>query len=455
VSENPLIVALHEQRDAKQKELDGLLAAPTAEKRNLTDDESSKFDALVAEIDGFDKRTAELAELDKRKATAAEARKAVGVEVVNEPNPVYRKADGHGPSFFKDMAALHLNDRTIAGANAGSVDEIRRRLASAQETRANDMTSVAGAGGEFAPPAWLVEDFIKLARAGRVTANLLNSQVLPRGISSINLPAVSTGATAAVQATQGTAVSDTAMTTTSVSSGITTIAGKQIVSRQLIDQSGIPFDTVILGDLAADYAKKLDVAVLAGTNASGDLKGLDSAAGNAVTFTTTQPLVVSTTNAQSFYFQVISAINKVQTNRFMSPSAILMHPRRWNWVLTALDSQNRPLVTPNTIAFNGLADATSGAPTEGQVGNLLGVPVYVDANVSTAANSSTNQDEVYVLRTSDSWLYETAVESASFDATYADQASILFRILGYAALLHRYSKSISTIKGTGLVDPGL
>jgi hypothetical protein len=165
--------------------------------------------------------------------------------------------------------------------------------------------------------------------------------------------------------------------------------------------------------------------------------------------------VVSSTNANSFYYQVVSAINKVQTNRFMSPTAIIMHPRRWNWVLTALDSQNRPLVTPSTQVFNGVADADSGAPAQGPVGNLLGVNVYIDANVSTAANSSTNQDEVFVLRTDDSWLYESTVESASFDATFADQATILFRILGYSALVHRYSKAISKIVGTGLVDPGL
>lgn len=444
---------LREKRAALKAALEALVNTAEGESRSLNDAENAEFDATMAEIRALDERIAELQEAEVREAAAnahrveiAAPKVAFGESVRSEPNPVYRPDNGHEVSYFRDMVDAKL------GGNRAAFE----RLARSQETRANDMTSVTGAGGEFAPPLWAVEDYIKLARAGRVAADRLNHEVLPDGVSSINLPAVSTGSATGVQQTQGTAVTDTAMTTTSVSSGITTISGKQIVSLQLLRQSGIPFDRVILGDLAADYAKQLDTQVLAGSGANGQLKGLDSAAGNAVTFTTTQPVVVSTTTANSFYYQVVSAINKIQTGRYMAPNAIIMHPRRWNWILAlGVDGQNRPLVVPSTPVFNGIAAGDSGAPTEGLVGNLLGVPVYVDANVSTAANSTTNQDEVYVLRTDDSWLYETALESTSFDATYADQASILFRVLGFSALVHRYGKSISTIKGSGLVDPGL
>jgi HK97 family phage major capsid protein len=452
MSENPLITALRDSRDAKQSELDQLLEAPAAEKRNLTDEESAKFNEIREELKGFDERITELVELDKRKAEADEARKTIGNPSVNEPNPVYRR-DGHWsePQFFKDMLAHKTNDATLAGQNMGGLDEVRRRLAAAQERRTGDLSTAAGAGGEFAPPLWLVEDYVKLARAGRVSADRLQQEVLPRGVSSINLPAVATGTTAGVQQTQNTAVSDTAMSTTSVTSGITTIAGKQTVSRQMIDQSGIPFDRVILGDLAADYAKKLDVQVVSGTNASGELNGLVTAAGNAISWTATQPVQVSSTTAASFYYQLISAVNKVQVNRFDSPTAILMHPRRFNWLLAYVGSNGQPIVTPTGPVFNVLATADGGAPAQGMVGNMLGLPVFTDANLTTG----TNQDMVFVLRASDSWLFESPLESASFDATYADQATVLFRVLGYAALVHRYSKSISKITGVGLVDPGL
>ena len=448
-----LIKSLREQRDQAQKELEEILVAPTAEKRNLNEAEQGEFDKRDALVGDLDKQIERLEAVEARKATAAEARKAVSVTVVNEPNPVYR-ADSHptDPQFFKDLAAVQTGNRELAGANMGGLEEIRRRLGSSQERRTGDLsTDGSNVGSQFAPPLWLVADYVKLARAGRVTADRLHMETLPRGVNSINLPAVNTGSTAGVQQTQNTSVSDTAMSTTSVSSGITTIAGKQTVSRQLIDQSGIPFDRVILGDLAADYAKKLDVQVLSGTNASGELNGLITAAGNAISWTATQPVQVSNTTANSFYYQLISAVNKVQVNRFDAPTAIVMHPRRFNWLLAYVDTNGRPIVTPTGPVFNVIATADGGAPAQGLVGNMLGLPVYVDANATTG----TNQDTVFVLKADDSWLFESPLESASFDATYADQATLLFRVLGYAALVHRYSKSISKITGVGLVDPGL
>jgi len=44
----------------------------------------------------------------------------------------------------------------------------------------------------------------------------------------------------------------------------------------------------------------------------------------------------------------------------------------------------------------------------------------------------------------------------SFEATYAAQASVLFRVLGYSAMIpDRYSQSINIIQGTGLIVPTL
>jgi len=446
VSENPLIAALREQRDAAQKELDTLLEAPAAEKRNLNADEDAKFTELTEAIEGFDKRCDELVALDKRKAEVAETRKQIAsVTVVNEPNPVYRRDDANGPSFFMDLA-------TASNPSMRGFDEARARLIRSQETRAGDMTTVAGAGGELAPPLWLVQDFIALARAGRVTADLCNSMELPSGVSSVNLPKVAGGTSVAVQQTQNTAVSDTAMTTTSVSSGITTLAGKQIVSLQLIQQSGVPMDRVVLQDLAKAYAVQLDTQVLYGSNANGQVKGLVSCATNNA-FTTTQPAPASSTNANSLYYVLTKAGAAVQTSIYEPADAVVMHPNRWAWILGSVDSSSRPLVVPGGPQFNGLGNA-DGQVAQGFAGTFGGYNVYLDPNISLTANSATNQDEIYLLRRDQLWLWETPVQSASFDATYADQLSILFRVHGYAAFIgNRYSGAVQSIRGTGLIAP--
>jgi HK97 family phage major capsid protein len=165
--------------------------------------------------------------------------------------------------------------------------------------------------------------------------------------------------------------------------------------------------------------------------------------------------VDATTNANSFYSALVRAVNSVSSNRYLPANAVIMNPQRWAWVLEAVDSSGRPIVAPSGASFNALATADS-PQAEGSVGNLLGLPVYLDPNIPQTMNSATNQDAVFVLRTDDVWLFESSLETASFDATYADNASILFRVLGYSALIpDRYAASTSVILGTGLVTATL
>lgn len=398
---------------------------------------SAEIDAMRARIEGLEgeaRADEAIARLQSESTPSAPAARAQ----VSEPNPVYRRNDTE-QSYFRDLFNATRGD-----------DGARRRLTAAQETRAS--TTTAGAGGEFAPPLWLIEDFVELARPGRVTADLIGSETLPGGVSSINIPKISVGATVGVTVTQNTTITETDVTTTSVSSGITEITGKQTVSLALLRQSGTPLDRIILADLAEAYAVMLNKQVISGSAANGQLRGLITA-GTAVTFTTTTPAVVSATATNSFYMKVLQAQAAVASGRYLPADAIVMHPRRWAWVLGALDSSNRPLVVPSGSNSNPVG--LSGAPAAvGFAGEMLGTPVYVDPSIPTNLGVGTNQDVVFVLRKPDLQLWESAVETASFDATYADQNSILYRVLGFAAFIpHRHQASVQVIGGTGLVAP--
>jgi hypothetical protein len=82
--------------------------------------------------------------------------------------------------------------------------------------------------------------------------------------------------------------------------------------------------------------------------------------------------------------------------------------------------------------------------------------VYVDNNVTSNLGVATNQDEVFVLRGSDVFLYESELQMESFDSTYANQASLLVRCLAFSAMVpDRYSASVNIVGGTGLVAPSL
>jgi len=442
------INTLTERHNQIAEQLNEIRGAEAVDETKVEELRSSKG-AIVVQLDAM---RAELTELERESAsddviarmqsvsTPTEERAGQAEErviVTSEANPVYKRGQSD-TSYFRD----------VFEATRGSQDAVRR-LADSQQ-RAG--TSAAGAGGEFAPPLWLVEDFVALARAGRVTADLVNNAALPGGVSSVNLPKVTGATDPAVVTTQNSALAEGNFTTTSVSSGVTEIAGKQTIAIALLRQSGIPLDQVILGDLARAHAVALDKQVIQGTGENSQLQGLIEA-GAAVTYTSASPVPASATPAASFYSKVLGAQAALNSGRQLPADALVMHPRRWSWVLNGYDGQGRPLVSPIAQSVN--APGSGGTPTaQGFAGEWAGLPVYLDPNIPTNLGANTNQDVAFVLRADDLWLWESAVETASFDATLAAQNSILFRVLGFAAFIpHRHASSVQVIGGTGMVAP--
>jgi len=430
---------LSEKRTAVDAFLAGL-KDDKGEKREPTAEEKTQFDALVADAraakEELDKINAELE--DKREELeseqrAAALRKEVGdVSVGAEPVTYAR---GNGNSYLKDLAQAH--------APGGGNPEAAARLAKhAAEIKAANMNRTDGTGGEFVPPLWLMDEYVKLARAGRITADLCAKKDLPPGTDSINLPKVLAGTTAAEQA-DGNTVSNTAMTTTSVSGAVTTIAGQQVFAMQLLDQSPINFDEVVFGDLIADLAKQVDLYVI-NKAAIGILNvtGIVS-----VSYTDGTPTVAE------LWPKLSDTLQQIATNRFLPPQAWVMHPRRWGWILSTLDSTGRPLAVPNAQgpmnAFAGLGDVRA----EGAVGVLQGLPVYVDPNIPVTLGAGT-EDAIVAARFDDLFLFEGQVRSRALFETDADTLSVRLQVWEYLAFIgSRYPKSIGKITGTGLIAP--
>lgn len=445
---------LLEQRAALKTELDGILDGPTAEKRSLSDEEDKAFtekrDAVKAkdaDIEAVRTRIGELEEDEKRDATAADLRaqyqpagqQPTGVTVVSEPE-TYRK--GGKASYFRDLyRSQHSGDRN-------AMDRLRRNdeeVAAGLEKRA--ITTADGSAGEFVPPLWMIDDYVALARAGRVVADQVAHQPLPTGTDTVSLPKVLTGTATAEQGSQNTAVQNTDATTGSVSASVATIAGQQVVPQQLLEQSPINMDEILLADLAADYAVKLDTFVI--NNNAANKRGLLNASGiNAVTYTDASPTVGEA------YSKVGDGIQQIHTGRLLPPDKIFMHPRRWAWYSVSLDTAGRPLVVPSANLPQNVLAAMSDVVSEGFVGTLQGLPVYVDPNIPTGLGAGTNEDRIIVVRSSDIILFEGTPKSETFRETKADQLSVLLRFYNYAALhSERYPKSISAVSGTGMIAP--
>lgn len=444
------LAALLEQRAGLKSTLDAVLVAPTAEERGLTDEEKASFDAAEVALRAHDDQIAaaqaqieKLEDAEKRSAAADKLRDELGQGDGERRSPArtgeepatYRRNGPH--SYFLDLARSQV---------LGSRDATERLLRNDREVRA--LSTTDGAGGEFVPPLWLIEQFIQLARAGRVVADQVRHMTLPSGTDSISLPKLATGTAVAEQSTQNTAVQNTDATTSSVTANVATIAGQQVVALQLLEQSPLEtLDEVLLADLAADYATKIDVFTL-NNNATNKVGILNVSGANAITYTDASPTV------GELYPKYADGIQQIHTGRFLPPQKVFMHPRRWAWHTASLDTAGRPLVVPLANAPQNVLAGLEGVNSEGLVGFIQGLPIYVDPNIPTNLGAGTNEDRIVVARTDDIILMEGTPRAESFREPLAAQLSVLLRFYNYAALhASRYPKSISVIAGTGLVTP--
>jgi HK97 family phage major capsid protein len=342
-------------------------------------------------------------------------------------------------SYFKDLCTSALGSDPQATS---------RLMEHSAESRALNRTD--GTGGAFVPPAWLMSQWVEIARAGRVTADLCEQRQLPAGTDEIRLPKVSTGTATGIQTGDNTAISDVDLTDESISLPVRTIAGKNDVAVQLLDQSPVDFDQVVFRDLIADFTAKLDQQVLSGSGASGQVLGIRNTTGiSTVAYTDTTPTVVE------LLPRIAESVSTIASQRFLAPTVLVMHPRRWAWILNGRDQSSRPLVVP-TAAGPSNASGTNTAFADGHAGQLFGLDVYLDANVPTNVGAGANEDVILVMRASDLVLYESQIRTRIYpvaDAT-SDTLTMRLELYGYMAFsAARYPKSVVEISGTGLVSP--
>lgn len=445
---NQELETLQEQRKA----ITDLVESEARE--DLDADEDAEFRARTEEIG---KKQAEIAALDERitemsaelersgklsESAAAVRRAQAKVTSVKEAR-AYDK--GNGKSYFADLMKVQRGmDDT------GSATERLRRHAVdvANEPEYRDLTRTDGAGGYFVPPAWLVSSYIELARAGRAYANVVTSQPLPGGTDSINIPKVSTGTATAIQTADNQPVSETDLADTYVSAGVKTIAGQQDVAIQLLDQSPVNFDEIVFRDLIADYATKLDLQVISGSNGSGQVKGVRSASG-----ITTITATSGSDNVSLLYSKIADGVQRVHTSRYLAPSVIVMHPRRWAFFLAAVDSNKRPLVVPSGPGQNAIA-THAGVLSEQVVGQMHGLPVVTDPNMPTTLGTGTNEDVIHVLRAEDLLLFESGIRTRVLPDVGSGTLTVRLQVYGYIAFTaERFPQSVVEIGGTALAAP--
>jgi HK97 family phage major capsid protein len=404
-----------------------------------------------AEIIGLDERIDEVRSEVERTGQIAKnlagIRKATNSLVSVKEQAIYTKGNRQR-SWVNDLIRHQMNI-DYDGSSRERLFRHAQDVATLDEYKEyRDLSRVDGSGGYAVPPAWLMDQYVELARPGRAFANLVQRQPLPGGTDSINIPKLLTGTAVGIQTADNVPVVDVDLTDTFINAPVCTLAGAQGVSIQLIDQSPIAFDDVVFRDLVAAHAASTDQQVLSGTGVSGQVLGVDKTPGIGT-------VPASAVTIQGVYSAIANAIQTIHTTRFLPAEVIVMHPRRWGWFLSLLDGQQRPLFLPSANNPFNAAGILEEVASQQVVGQMHGLPVVTDPNITTTAGVGTaagTNDVIIVARTSDLVLWESGIRARVLPETKAQNLTVLLQIYNYLAFsAGRYPQSVVEI--TGLTAP--
>ena len=448
---NTFLTSLQEKRESKTSLISATLDRAAEEARDLSEVELANVEALNLEIKKLDERIEQMSDIEIRNQKAADL--AAKVDANIEP-----KKEARAGGFIVTSEQLTYSERSsndfltdALKAQFKTDGEASARIARHQQEMAIEKRAVGTSNfAGLVVPQYLVDLYAPLARAGRPFADAARKHQLPTQGMSVVISKINTGTTTAYQTSQNTAAVSQDIADNTLTVNVNTIAGQQSVSKQALLR-GYNIEGIVLGDLIRDYHTKLDNSLLNGSGSNGQPLGLvNMTTGILITYTAT------TGTVSGLYPKIADAIQSIQSNIYVNPNAVIMHPRRLGFLLAGVDSSNRPLIVPQAYNPMNAMGTGNGTPTYGNSGySILGLPIIVDANIATNVGAGTNQDTIFVVDLNECHLWEEA--AAPTYVTFEEPSGkvainiVLFGMSAFTA--DRYGKAIAQINGTGLATP--
>lgn len=453
--------ALLDNRSALQADLDAILEGVAARgaDADLTEDEQTAFVAARDAIRDTDEqrlaleaREAELVAAEAARDAAAAAEARYGVTAGGNPGPVvtvgaeertYSQATAHrdGRSFFGDVVSAQVRGDYAAAQRLSAHIAEARVEGELVESRAVGTGAFAG----LTVPQYLLDMVAPLRRAARPFADICNAHALPSDGMTVEISRITTGTSAAVQATEGGGVSETNIDDTQLTVPVRTIAGQQTVSFQALQRSR-GADEIIIQDLAGAYHTALDSQILNGDGNTGAHLGVRNVANNgAVTYTDSTP---TASELWPKLFELIAAIGA----GYIAATHLVMHSRRFWWVASNT-GPNFPFMAVQGAPGNASGSLSTYGYGEGPSGFIAGLPVIVDNNLPTNLGAGTNEDPVLAVSAPECHLWE---DPAPMQVQVEKPATLQVELALYgfsAFTAGRYPLATGDITGTGLVTP--
>jgi hypothetical protein len=356
-------------------------------------------------------------------------------------------------SYYRDLISQRFGLRGVPGAterlkkHAEQMEQVhkawhdqalRRLWAGGVEYRVTpDRTD--GYGGYFAPPLWLNQLFATANRAGRVLSGLMVRFPLPKEVSELHLPLLSTG-TKVEPAVDDATVVDRDIEDTEANSMVVPFTGQADVALQLLEQSppGAHLDWAIFMDLAEAYDEDLEVELLEGIGGRRGLLGVANIPG-IIKVTATE------TSGSKLWVAMSKLAAQASDARKRPPECWLMRSARWFYFEGSEDTAERPFGL-STNFYLGHDDATPDP-----ISGMMGLPVFPDDAISTTLGAGKNQDLIVCARPRDSVVFEGEPQTDIFREPLSGAGGVRLQMhCNVAAITGRRPASIGTLTGAGL-----
>jgi hypothetical protein len=450
------------ERETLRKTVDDIRAAcATDNDRHPTDVEAEQVraaQARISEIDAeFAAQQARITELETEQARdEVAARISAEVHPTGAGAPAYdrvarvgqeartyrRDSDPRGVQFLRDVATRFLF------SDGEAADRLSQHMREERVERGGQMIDRAVGTAAFTGlvvPQYLTDLMAPIARAGRPFADACRHHDLPEQGMVVNIGKITTGTSAAVQASENASVSETDIDDTLLSVNVQTNAGSQTISRQGLER-GTGVESTTLEDLFRAYGTGIDNTLL--NQATNGLTNVASA----VAYTDASP------TAAELYPKLLAAPAAVEAALLdMDPGDLIavMHSRRWYWIQSQLSS-TWPLFGQPSVPAQ-LSGVNYGERYGSGFRGILpsGVPVIVDNNIATNLGAGTNEDEIYFASQSEAHLWENpnAPMLIRAEQPKAKNLGVDLVVYGYFAYTFARRAHAQKIGGTGLVTP--
>jgi HK97 family phage major capsid protein len=384
-------------------------------------------------------------EAKQREVRATETRRPSYDQVarVGQEERTYRKdQDPYGKGFLMDVSRQFLFQDVEAS------HRLSRHMQEERVERAEYMQRAVGTGAfaGLTVPQYLTDLYAPATAALRPFADVCNRHPLPESGMSVNISRITTASSAALQASENSAVSETNMDDTLLTVNVQTAAGQQTVSRQAIDR-GTGIEDVTMQDLFNRVATTIDSTLL--NQATNGLTNVATA--NAYTD--------ATPTGGELYPKILGATAGVEAALLAMgrPTHAVMHSRRWYWLSSQMSS-TWPMINWSGVPVQaaGTADSSSmyGSGPRGVL--PCGLEVIVDNNIATNLGAGTNEDEIYVVPASECHLWEDPNAPLFIRAEQPAAASLGVLLVAYSYFAYtfgRYANGVQKVGGTGLITP--